>query len=205
MKQCVLCTGHAAAELEQEEALPDTPQEQPQLSRLAVKRWVLVQQVLWRGRQLTTSQLRYLTLCGLTWLLSDEVLNMSDEEWRTNFCQLAALVGGGSSGGGPLPSRMCQPPPSSMPPPLKDWLQHQKALRRLGTLLSQVVTQLHSYYIWQLIGSLVHWQACFEVSERRSCAPSTSIGVLCEARMTALGTCASPSSWHSSTSLDTAW
>lgn len=53
----------------EEQALPAEQQQQRQqpftdTHCLAVTRWVLTQKALWATKQLSTSQLRYLTLCG---------------------------------------------------------------------------------------------------------------------------------------------
>lgn len=117
--------GGALDEYDADEAR--TAAEQPAGNRVTVTRWVLTQSRLWHTRQLATSQLRYLTLCGLTWILSNEVMHMSDELWDRYYAQLASLVAGCSTRG-PVP------PLSAQPPPVRDWLQQQRALKLLGML-----------------------------------------------------------------------
>ena len=66
------------------------------------------------------------TRAGITWLLSDEVMAMGPSAWAARYAQLADI-----RSRPPKRAYVAQTHPDSG---LRDWLTHQKALKRLGAL-----------------------------------------------------------------------
>ncbi|KAK9835562.1 hypothetical protein WJX74_003003 [Apatococcus lobatus] len=93
--------------------------------RLAVGRWILTQKVLHQERRLSAGQHRYLSLLGLSWLVSSKVAVMGRSVWRQHHAELQAwlLTSGGR-------------PPSSLPHHLAEWLRYQQTVHELGLLES---------------------------------------------------------------------
>lgn len=109
---------------------PGTPQLQP-TNRVALRRWAWTQRALWSQGRLRPEQQRFLALCGVTWVLSSEVLFMRQSVWDERCAALAAAVAAHQ----PQPGEGCVVHAAvARVSPLRDWLQHQKALRVLGML-----------------------------------------------------------------------
>lgn len=80
----------------------------------------------------------FLVPAGIIWLLSDEVMGMGRVTWQSQFLALKAQA----QEGGPLKE------------PTRDWLGHQKGLRRLGKpiLPMDYKTPIHSKFLMTM-----HW------------------------------------------------
>lgn len=75
----------------------------------------------------------WLAACaGITWVLSDEVVHMSDEAWHRRYLHLRGIAQqtGAARVDGPTHSEA-----------LHDWLEHQKALAALGNSQAYVAVQ----------------------------------------------------------------
>ncbi|CAL8466147.1 g5683 [Coccomyxa elongata] len=101
--------------------------------RLAVVRWLQTQRQLWAEQRLSQSQLRYMALLGITWILSDEVVFMRKAAWAVRLQQLAALKQ--REGTASVDARMHSET-------LHDWLEHQKALLAIDWLSLERERQL---------------------------------------------------------------
>ncbi|BDA51016.1 hypothetical protein COCOBI_17-2350 [Coccomyxa sp. Obi] len=101
--------------------------------RLAVVRWLETQRQLWAEQRLSQSQLRYMALLGITWILSDEVVFMLKAAWAARLQQLAALQQ--RVGTAAVDARMHSET-------LHDWLEHQKALLAIDWLSLERERQL---------------------------------------------------------------
>lgn len=133
----------------------DTALQMQPTNAVAVRRWVLTQKALVEQGTLSAARLRYLTLLGMTWLLSDGVVAMRPDLWKAHYEQVvsAAIAAAGS-----------QAPTAAPSPGLREWLAHQKGLHRLGMLPPRHVQLLEVLRIqWQpqLTASEARWQACF--------------------------------------------
>ncbi|KAK9861234.1 hypothetical protein WJX84_009055 [Apatococcus fuscideae] len=96
------------------------------LHRLAIGRWVLTQKMLHQERRLSAGQHRYLSLLGLSWLVSSRAAVMSSSVWRQQHAELLAWVGAASAASAASPHLLA--------PPLADWLKYQQSLEALGVL-----------------------------------------------------------------------
>eukprot|EP01024_Parvocaulis_polyphysoides_P044781 TRINITY_DN4146_c0_g2_i1.p1 TRINITY_DN4146_c0_g2~~TRINITY_DN4146_c0_g2_i1.p1 ORF type:complete len:397 (+),score=84.33 TRINITY_DN4146_c0_g2_i1:180-1193(+) len=54
--------------------------------------WVEVQQQMFRESRLSPEQIKYLAALGLSWILSEEIMNMSDAFWASQFQQLKTQI-----------------------------------------------------------------------------------------------------------------
>lgn len=109
---------------------PGTSAPQP-INRVALRRWAWTQRALWSQGRLRPEQQRFLALCGVTWVLSSEVLFMRQAVWDERFAALSAAVAAHVPG----KREGCRVHAAvAGVSPLRDWLQHQKGLRVLGML-----------------------------------------------------------------------
>jgi hypothetical protein len=69
------------------------------------------------------SPLREPCHAGITWVLSDEVVHMSDEAWQQRYLHLRGIR---------QQTGRARVDPPGHPEALRDWLEHQKALSALG-------------------------------------------------------------------------
>ncbi|GMH35055.1 hypothetical protein BSKO_02923 [Bryopsis sp. KO-2023] len=102
-------------------------------ARLKIRRWILTQQALWKEDRLSQEQLRHLAFLGLTWILSKDVTHMSEVFWQARFCDVVKVTHDLSD--------MESVP--MFPSRLKDWLMHQRGLRRLGWLSKNRIEMLN--------------------------------------------------------------
>lgn len=89
--------------------------------RLQVLRWVETQRALFVDGRLSPGQLRYMTFLGLTWVLSDKVVDANDSIWLAYWKSLKAHMHS-EENNGPLPFD------------LQDWIGQQRALCYLSLL-----------------------------------------------------------------------
>jgi hypothetical protein len=87
-------------------------------ARMQVLRWVETQRALFLDGRLSPGQLRYMTFLGLTWVLSDEVVDPDDSVWISKWKLLKEQL---SSEG-------------ALPYDLHDWVVQQRALCFLSLL-----------------------------------------------------------------------
>lgn len=88
--------------------------------KIKVIRWVETQRALFLDGRLSPGQLRYMTFLGLTWVLSDKVVDADDSVWLDTWKRLrTALVDNESI---------------VLPYDLKEWLGQQRALCYLNIL-----------------------------------------------------------------------
>lgn len=113
--------------------------------KLKVLRWVETQRALFLENRLSPGQLRYMTFLGLTWLLSDKVVDSEDSSWFKNWKALKDFMG----------SRQDK---EKMPEDLQDWLAHQKSLAFLGLLNEQRRKELSSLNITMVIDEPNEWR-----------------------------------------------
>ncbi|DBA84918.1 TPA: hypothetical protein ACH3X1_005930 [Trebouxia sp. C0004] len=99
-----------------------TPPGRPPGRRCAVLRWVLNQRALWREGQLTPIQMQYMTILGVTWLLSSQVVQMTESIWMK---QLMAYRRHTASLGQQIAAEHVL---------VTSWLLHQRGLYALGLL-----------------------------------------------------------------------
>lgn len=59
---------------------------------IAMARWVLTQNALWRQKGLSPPRLAAIREAGLSWVLPDEVLHMGNAQWVRRFQDVADLV-----------------------------------------------------------------------------------------------------------------
>lgn len=87
--------------------------------KIKVIRWIETQRALFLDGRLSPGQLRYMTFLGLTWVLSDKVVDADDVVWLDAWKSLRKIV---SNSTGPLPDE------------LSEWLGQQRALFYLNIL-----------------------------------------------------------------------
>lgn len=153
--------GRPGAAAEQGQAAGNSTQQQLdppgwggfQPSPVAVRRWVLTQKVLVEQRRLSSAQFRYLTMLGITWMLSDQVVAMRPSLWAAQYERLAQAAVAAPAARPALPMAA-----------LREWLAHQKGLRALGLLAprqTQLLEQLGVQWQRPLTASEARWAACF--------------------------------------------
>ncbi|CAK0786054.1 hypothetical protein CVIRNUC_009267 [Coccomyxa viridis] len=113
--------------------LAGTPPGRPPGWRLRVTRWVETQRQLWAEQRLNSNQLRYMALLGITWVLSDEVVHMSDAAWQQRYLHLRGIR---------QQTGLARVDSLAHSEALHDWLEHQKALGVLGWLAPERERQL---------------------------------------------------------------
>lgn len=106
--------------------------------RLRVRRWVQTQAALFHDGHLSPAQLRYLAFLGVTWVLSDEVMHMSDAAWRARFDQLVALCKAAAADGIPPAAAAAVVADRD----LREWLRHQVG----GLWLEQQLHWVHGSF-----------------------------------------------------------
>lgn len=96
--------------------------EAPGNTRLRVLRWVETQRALFVDGRLSPGQLRYLTFLGLTWVLSDKVVDADDAQWLSKWKSLKAHIGSADEQDRRLSFEM------------QDWITQQRAMCYLNML-----------------------------------------------------------------------
>mmetsp|Transcript_37594 Transcript_37594/g.96186 ORF Transcript_37594/g.96186 Transcript_37594/m.96186 type:complete len:748 (-) Transcript_37594:129-2372(-) len=91
---------------------------------IAMARWVLTQNALWRQKGLSPPRLAAIREAGLSWVLPDEVLHMGNAQWVRRFQDVADLV----QAHGPEGAAR------RLPANLRDWIRLQRYLRCLALL-----------------------------------------------------------------------
>ncbi|DBB12200.1 TPA: hypothetical protein ACH3X3_006306 [Trebouxia sp. C0006] len=115
-----------------------TPPGRPPGRRCAVLRWVLNQRALWREGQLTPIQMQYMTILGVTWLLSSQVVQMTESIWME---QLKAYSRHIASLGRQIAAEHAR---------VTNWLLHQRGLYALGLLQPRRAKMLNQLGVcWQ--------------------------------------------------------
>ena len=99
-------------------------------SKLRITRWVETQRALFLDGRLSPGQLRYMTFLGLTWVLSDKVVDASNSVWAAKW--------------NALKEQMSSSTEAEMPFDLADWVSQQRALHYLNWLDEKRQTKLES-------------------------------------------------------------
>jgi hypothetical protein len=98
-------------------------------SKLRITRWVETQRALFLDGRLSPGQLRYMTFLGLTWVLSDKVVDASNSVWAAKWNALKEQMSSTEA---------------EMPFDLADWVSQQRALHYLNWLDEKRQTKLES-------------------------------------------------------------
>lgn len=94
----------------------------PGNTRLQVLRWVETQRALFVDGRLSPGQLRYLTFLGLTWVLSDKVVDADDANWLSKWKTLKPHLGSADEQN------------QQMSFDMQDWITQQRAMCYLNML-----------------------------------------------------------------------
>lgn len=87
--------------------------------RIRVIRWIETQRALFLDGRLSPGQLRYMTFLGLTWVLSDKVVDADDSTWLEIWKRLGKEISAGEK---------------SLSGEFQEWLGQQRALCYLSML-----------------------------------------------------------------------
>ena len=99
-------------------------------SKLRITRWVETQRALFLDGRLSPGQLRYMTFLGLTWVLSDKVVDASNSVWTAKLNALKVHMSSSTE--------------VEMPFDLADWVSQQRALHYLNWLDEKRQAKLQS-------------------------------------------------------------
>ena len=131
----------------------------PGNTRLKLLRWVETQRALFVDGRMSPGQLRYLTFLGITWILSDKVVDADDSTWLSKWKALKAHlqtehadaastdVDGGSTTrvtAATTATTTTRAIMADMSFELQDWISQQRALCYLGLLDAARLAKLAS-------------------------------------------------------------
>jgi len=129
----------------------------PGNTRLKLLRWVETQRALFVDGRMSPGQLRYLTLLGITWILSDKVVDADDSTWLSKWKALKAHLrtehadavstdadGGSTTRVAAATTTTTRAIKADMSFELQDWISQQRALCYLGLLDSARLAKLAS-------------------------------------------------------------
>eukprot|EP00890_Picochlorum_soloecismus_P006646 jgi/Picsp_1/806/NSC_04295-R1_protein len=131
--------------------------------KLQVLRWVETQRALFLENRLSPGQLRYMTFLGLTWLLSDKVVDSEDPIWLKSWKSLKDFMNSNQD-------------MEDMPEDLQDWLAHQKSLAFLGLLNEERQKKLSGLNITMTIDAPNEWRTEWNIRLGQLLMHTTEVG-----------------------------